>query len=491
MSLGSILSVARGAIFAHQTASAVVAQNIANAETEGYSRQRANLITGIPTQMPYGAIGTGVVVSGVTRMRSEALDVNYRSQASGLAGATVRQDVLTEVQGIFGEPQDQGLADALDKFWSAWSDLSNSPSNGPAQAVVRQRGANLSAMLNQYASRLTEVTTNTAATLQSNITTANQLATQVASLNDEITSAESGGVQAPDLRDQRDRVADQLAKLTGARAMSQANGTYSIVIGGTTIVDGSNARPMSVSKTGNTYGVTVGTSPDAVQALGGEAGAMVTLLNTDLPAVGGKLDALAKGLVDGVNYLHRQGWTAAGEQLQTARGVTMNWDPTLGATGPGIDFFDASHVDAASIALSADVLADSSVIASGITQNGPADNSLALQMAALRDGTGMQSLSGSLGSNPIVGSNVSSTTSYAEFYRGVVTQLGLDTAAASTAFSASDALTSQAATRREQVFGVSMDEELTNLMRHQQAFSAAAKLVSTVDEMMQTVLEMV
>lgn len=491
MSLGSILSVARGAIFAHQTASQVAAQNIANVSTEGYSRQRAELTTGMAMQFPYGSIGTGVVVNGITRMRSEALDVNYRRQSAGLAGATVRQDVLTEVQGIFGEPQDQGLADALDKFWSSWSDLANSPGNGPAQAVVRQRGANLASMLNQYASRLGETTSNTAATLQSNVDTANQLAAHVASLNDEITAAESGGRQAPDLRDERDRTADQLAKLTGARAMPQANGTYSIVIGGTTIVDASVARPLRLAKIGAAYGVQVGASPDALQSLDGEAGAMVRLLNTDLPAIGGKLDALAKGLVDGVNYVHEQGWTAAGEALQTSRGVATNWDPTLGPTGPGIEFFEPSKVNAATITLSADVLADASVIASGVTQNGPGDNSLALRMAALRDGTGMQTLSGSLGANPIVGANVQASTSYAEFYRGIVTQLGLDTSAAGTEFSSADALTSQAATRREQVSGVSMDEELTNLMRNQQAFAAAAKLVTTVDEMMQTVLQMV
>jgi flagellar hook-associated protein 1 FlgK len=489
MSLGSLLGVARNAIMAHHAAAQVVSQNIANVGTEGYSRQRADLTEGLVTRFPYGSVGSGVFISGISRIREEALDVNYRRQSGNLESATTRQSVLAEVQGIFGEPQDQGLATSLDAFWSSWSDLANAPGNSGAQAVVRQRGANVASMLNQYATRLGDVASSTASGLATTVDQVNALASRMASLNLEVTTAEAAGQQAPDLRDERDRVADELSKLTGSTAIPQKNGTYTIVIGGATLVDATNARPMALQKSGSSYSITIGSSPDSLQSLGGRAGAMLGIVNVDIPAIGAKLDSLAAGIVSGVNYLHEQGWTASGEALQTARGVTMNWNPANGITGPGIDFFDPSRTTAASISLSADVAADPSVVASGITQNGPGDNSLALRIASLRDGSGMSALSGALGGNPITGS--AAGTSYADFYRGVVTQLGVDVSTTDADVSSYQTLEAQAGTRREQVFGVSLDEELADLMKHQQAFSAASHVVKVVDEMMQTVLGMV
>lgn len=482
---GSILSIAKTAIGAHQAAVQVVSQNIANAETEGYSRQRAELVAATPQRFGYGSVGTGVEVKDVVRLRDTLLDTNYRREAASAEGAGVRRDALSQVQDILGEPSDQAMANALDAFWSSWSDLANNPTSSAAQATVQQRGAEVATTLNRFASQLTDVEAGVRTRLSTTVDDVNRLADQLATLNGQITNAEVGGAQAPDLRDQRDRVADQLSKLAGGRIMEQANGTLSFVIGGVSIVDGTTARPIEV-RPGATAAVGLVGSADALPQTDGTLGATITLLNGDIPATRTKLDALAKAIVNGVNYLHTSGWTAAGDALGNA-----NWNVATPPTGSRVNFFDPSRTTAASISISAEVAANAGVIAAGTTQNAPGDNSLALKIGSLRDVTGIAALQTSMGAATFAAQvGLASGVTFNGSFRNTTTDVALQVSVAENDASTHDTLASQADTRRQSVSGVSVDEELTLLMRHQQAFQAASRLVKTADEMMQTLLAM-
>src|SRR5690606_16987561 len=118
----------------------VAAHNISNAGIEGYSRQRPLITTLDPLRLPWGSLGTGVTVADVTRIREAHHDVAVRQELANAAGFGLRRDILFQVESIFGEPSENGLAATLDQFWSAWSDLANSPANLSAKAQVRQRG---------------------------------------------------------------------------------------------------------------------------------------------------------------------------------------------------------------------------------------------------------------------------------------------------------------------------------------------------------------
>ena len=136
-----------------------------------------------------------------------------------------------------------------------------------------------------------------------------------------MVAAEGNGTQSPDLRDARDRVADQLSKLAGVRVEMQANGSMGVYVGTMMLVDSDNARALEVRSATTTSIGFVG-DPDPVMGVGGQAGQMVEFLNTDVPAVRSRLDELARGLVNGVNEYHASGWTAAGDALGGA-----NWNP--------------------------------------------------------------------------------------------------------------------------------------------------------------------
>jgi len=487
MSIAGILSIARTAISAQQTATQVISQNISNATTEGYSRQRAELMASVPQVTPHGTIGTGVSVFGITRARDLLLDQSFRQQASGSSGANLRSETLGAIEQIFNEPSENGLAASLDAFWSSWSDLANNPSNPAAQGVVRQRGANVATLLRSYSAQLDSVRTQTVSRLSDAAQSLNRLSTQVASLNRDIVAAESSGGQSPDLRDARDRLLDQMADIAPIQVIIGSSGRVAVTLAGGTIVDGASSRDITISGTPLAPSVTIAGDSAPLNRLEGGLGAMLDLVNTDIAGLRADLDTLARGLVNAVNVLHRSGYTAAGDALGNA-----NWNPALGLTGSNVDFFDPTATTAASIQLSAAVKNDPSVIAAGATFGVTGDNSVALAISALRDRSGAAALRARMGTatyDAWVG--LPGSTTFGESYGGIVSTLGLDVRAAGDNAEVFDVLRGQAETRRSSTGGVSIDEELTKLMSHQQAYAAAAKLVHAADEMAMAILGMV
>ncbi len=486
MSIGSILNVARSAISAHQVAMQTVSQNIANAEVEGYSRQRAEMLTSYPVQFPHYTLGSGVEVRGVVRMRDQLLDASYRREVGNREASNVRSDLLGEVESLMGEPSETGLANTIDQFWNSWSDLANNPASGTAQSVVRQRGQQVAYTLNSYAQRIDDLTNRTRSHLTAVVDQMNTLAKQVGVLNKQITTAEVTGQQSPDLRDARDRVADELSQLAGVRVEMQANGTMGVYLGSRMLVDGNNARTLELRATTTSTNIAFVGDPDPAIGVGGQAGQMMKFINTDVPALRTRLDSFAQGLVNGVNEYHASGWTAAGDALGGA-----NWNPLNGPTGSRVNFFDASFTSAATIRLSSEVTASASVIASGDVQNAPGNSTLANAIGALRDDAGMAALQARMGANFASQIGFATGESYTDHYTSTVTDIGVESADAQSQFAVYDTLTSQAENRRSSVAGVSIDEELTLMLRHQQAYTAATRLVKVADEMAQSILNMV
>jgi flagellar hook-associated protein 1 FlgK len=422
---GSILSIARTAIAAQQTAVQVVSQNVANAETEGYSRQRAELAAATPQRFGFGSLGTGVQVQNVVRLRDAFLDNNYRTEAANAEGFGLRRDVLTQVEGIFGEPSDQSLSGALDAFWSSWSDLANNPGTPSAQAVVRQRGIEVASTLNRFASRLSDLEATNRSRLSSTVDEVNRLGGQLAELNGQITAAETGGTMAPDLRDARDRIADQLAKLGGARMMEQSNGTMSFVIGGVTVVDGTTARTIEV-RPGIPTAIGLVGATDPLPPSTGTLGAMATLLNVDIPGIRAKLDGLAKGT-------RQRGELPAHERLDRGWRRTRQCQLERGHAADRFarEFLQSCQRHRRVHRLSAEVSASAAVIASGSSQNAPGDNALALSIGSLRDTTGIASLQTAMGAAAFAAQvGLTSGESYNDTYRNAVTNVGLQVRAA-------------------------------------------------------------
>src|SRR5690606_32478718 len=209
--IGSILSIAAGAMTAHQKAAQLTSHNIANAATEGYSRQRPVLAPAPSLQTPFGSLGGGVFFADVSRLHDAFADAAYRRHTASASEASTRNGVLGRIEQLYGELSDAGLASALDAFWSAWSDLATMPAGVAERSAVRYRGEALALHLNRLAHELVDLRLDTERRLADAVANINELARQIAELNRAILAAEAAGGTASDLRDARGRALDRLA----------------------------------------------------------------------------------------------------------------------------------------------------------------------------------------------------------------------------------------------------------------------------------------
>lgn len=475
MSITALLSIARTAITTHQVAIQTIGQNVANAQTEGYSRQRVVIRSLDPVRFPYGNIGTGISIGTVERSRDAVLDGNYRLESERSGYFTSRRDTLERLQEVLGEPNDSALSTQLDAFWGSWSDLANAPTSSAARSLVAQRGRTLAGTLNSMAERVRGEDLGARTRLADSVTEFNSLAQEIGRLNARIVPAEVGGHLANDLRDERDRLLDRLSQLAEVRVVDRIDGSMSVHIGTVTVVDGIDARTLEVRQATGGVALALAGDVNVLQDVGGSLQGVAEVINRDLPATMARLDALAGAIVGRVNAVHRTGWSAAGDVLTGGGAWTV---PPVAGQGSQVDFFDPARVTALEMRLSAAVDADASTIAAGNVRGATGNNAVALGMAGFRESQASVLRDGS----------ATEYTSFADYWRAAVTTVALDTRAASQGADASEVLVTQADNRRTSISGVSIDEEMIAMMKTQQAYAAAAKLVATADEMLQTLI---
>jgi flagellar hook-associated protein 1 FlgK len=436
MSLSSLLGIARSALLAQKRAMEVTANNVANAQTPGYSRQRLEMSAANPVRTADGLIGRGVTTGLVQRSRDTFYDDTYRRESGLFSQSYTLQQGLRQIEDAIGEPSDVGLSAAIDRMFHSFSDLANDPSSPSARDLVCQAGDRLAKQLNQLDTRLTVSSSDAMSRLDAEVGQANELLRRIGKLNQDILA--SGGKGAVDLQDQRDLAIDQLSNLVSVKVVRHDDGTVTVMSEEANLVD--RTLPTQLSLTG---------SPPAI---GGSIGGSLDMVNNRVPALRAQLDQLAANLVSEVNTVHRGGYTATG--------VT------------GTDFFDPTKTTAGGISLTSALRTSSMAVAASGT-NRAGDGSVALQLAQL-------------GNSPISGL---AGRSFRDFYSGVAASVGLAASGAESDSEVQQALLDQADQQRTAVSGVSVDEEMVNLMAQQQAYGAAAKIITMADEMMQTLLQ--
>jgi len=427
-------------ILAQQLAIDVTGHNISNANTVGYSRQRATLTPTDPYTVPgtsrppqAGQLGTGVDVSQYQRVRDAFIDIQYRAQTMIQGSADATNDGLQQVQQAFHEPGDQGLNSLLQKYWSAWSDVSNAPENMATRQALAQAAGSLATGFNQVSTQLQTVLGQTGQNVTYTINDVNAMGTQIAQLNDAIAKAEVTGDQPNDLLDQRDVLIDNLSSLGNVTVTPTTLGKVDISIGGASLVSGTTSATLAET--------------DMTSLTSGKLQGLIQLRDVTIPGYQAQLDTLASTMISATNTQHAAGFDLTG----TAGGA----------------FFTGT--DAASIAINPAIMSNPALIAaSGNGQPGNADNALA--MAALR-------------TQSLVGSSSIDTA-----YSQLVTKIGSDTQQAQRAADTSSLLVGSLQDRRESVSGVSLDEEMTNLVRFQRGYQASARALTAMDDMLDNLI---
>lgn len=449
------LSIALSSLLSQRRALDLTGQNVANASTVGYTRQRADLQALGPvalhslqgSAMPYGS---GVTVAGVVRLSDELAAARVRSSTADHGFLAARADVLTQVEGRFAEPGDDGISAALGELWSTFGDLSNSPDDPAARTAVLQQASRVVDLLHSGNRGTAVQWDQTRTQAQSVRDEVNSLAASVASLN--TTIRESNG-EAHELVDQRDQLVLRLSELTGATSQLKADGTNRVLVGGIPLVDGDRAATVALATPTRIEDVTAGspvrlTWPDgSTVSAGGVAGALTEALQTTLPSVTAGYDAVATALADRVNALHGTG--------QAPDGSTGRPFFVLGTGG-----------SSATIAVNPDLMADPMLLAAAAAGAGSKDGTLADALSALGTADGGPD---QLWSKFVVRTGVE------------VRSLGgrADVAAAVATRAQSDLLSTT---------GVDIDEEMTNLVMFQRAYEGAARVMTAVDQALDTLI---
>lgn len=456
------VEIARRALSAQQRAVDITGHNIANANTKGYSRQVASLkatdgytLAGFDRPTAAGLIGTGVDLDSIERMRDGFVDLQIRKESLAQGRWEARQKALEQVELIVAEPSESGLRAALDGFWQSLEDLAQTPESDAARSVVRQQAVALTDLFRSTYGQLDELRSSVDQDIRTKVGEINVLASQVAALNVQITKAESMGNQANDLKDQRDLAINKLSKMVNLTVGAGPMGTVSLSIQGATLVELGTFRAMRAEPDAANNGmvrVTWETSGADVGLTGGELKGLLEIRDGDLGRYMADLNTLASGLATEINTVHRAGYGLDGLSNR--------------------DFFAANDgsatIDAHNIAVSPGVAANPQWIAAASVANAPGDGSNALKMAAKLD-------------EKVLSSN---TIGLRDFYGSLISSIGVDANQASDMARNQTTLVDHLEQLGQSVSGVSLDEEMTNLIRYQQGYQAAARVMNTMDEML-------
>jgi flagellar hook-associated protein 1 FlgK len=488
MSMTSLLSVAQSALLAHERAVGIIGHNIANAETPGYTRQRARLSATMPQDAPpVGQVGRGVDLTGIERLRSGFFDENWRREAGTGSRYQTLAQTLGQASGILAEPGDAGIAAGLDALIDSFHTLASNPVDPAGRAITLANAQALADRLHSVDQRLESIAGNIGAELAQLVRDANGLVAEISSLNGQIRQA---GGKAPDLLDRRDLAIDQLSQYLDVRAIERGQGTVDVLLGGVQLVTGGGGtQPLSVSGTGP-YQVEVGNPPVAISVhsgrLAGLMDAFTAIGSRGSPtarATGlrGQLDDMVTGLVTAVNEIH-SGYDPTTKPLQP----TLTPAPApLRAIVP---LFDPAGVTASTVRLNSAVVADPTLLAAGYS-TAAGDNSVALRLAQLRTlAVPVPGTSAANTSSPAVTAGPAAVLG--EYYTGVVGGLGIATRDAENRAASQDVLVNHLEAQRQDASGVNIDEEMVRLIEHQQAYAAAARLVQVADEMLKELINL-
>ncbi|MDM5315077.1 flagellar hook-associated protein FlgK [Fictibacillus sp. b24] len=493
------LETARRGMFTQQTALQVTGHNISNANTPGYTRQRVNFTQTEPypaaamnrPNIP-GQMGTGVQAGSIQRVREGFLDTQFREENNKFGYWNTRSEALAKMEDIMNEPSDNGLSKTLDRFWQSLQDLSVHPEDDGARSVVRQRGEAVSDTFNYLSNSLNAIRNDHKSQIDLTVKEINSLATQINNINSQINEIEPHGYLPNDLYDERDNLVDRLSQLvnikvtpvkSGGNAIAISEGKYTIDIidkNGASLgklVDGTaltSNELQTVESNGTVSGYQLNDGATATTLSStefrGKLQGLTDAYNTVFPEMLANLDQLAYDFATSFNSVHNAGWTMD--------------DVEVGLKGNGIDFFAVKDASGNDVKIDANQLTG---LAGKLKISNPIKNDLDKIAAASPKGTDTVAYSGD-GSNALALANVKDTTQLKSKYESMIGGMAVSSQESVRLSNNSLMLTDTVDKRRQSVSGVSLDEEMTNMIQFQHAYNASARNITVIDEMLDKII---
>ncbi len=464
-----ILSTASRSLLTQQKAIDVTGQNIANVNTPGYSRQRVVMQPNTPINFEPGQMGTGVKAAEIERIYDRFIGGQINRESTNLGQWEATEGALQRIELVFDETSGVGLDQSLNEFWAAWQDLINNPGGYSERTVLASKSQTLARTFNNMATNLRQIQEDYDTNISGTIDEINGIAGQIADLNHKISQVEVAGQNSNDYRDQRDLLLKDLSALIDVTTFENDAGQVTVLVGdGKPLVQSPYAWQLGTQTNASGLQDVVwlerdGSPTDITAAIqGGRIRGWLDVRDGYAADYLNRLDTLAQSIVTEVNTLHQNGF-----------GLTI--DPISGSPITGQDFFVGSGTTAAAMAVNPDLLSDANRIAAATTAaTVPGDNRNAVAIAALQSTAIMSG----------------GKATFSDYYSALVGSVGSDVRSASANHDYEASMVTQLENYRESVAGVSLDEEMINLVKYQHAYEAAARVITTVDEMLDTVLNM-
>lgn len=484
--MADLLGIGKTGLNASKKALEVTGHNLANVNTEGFSRQRVLQSTAIPVSVGGFIHGTGTKIDGIRRFNDEFIDKRLNNALANNKFYEARTEHLGQVENIFNELDSDGLNQVINKFFNSFRELANQPENETIRSVVRDTANLVIKDFRRIRGTLDTQANNIDRKIENSVADVNQTLNHIADLNGKITSIESAQGETGDLRDQRDMALRNLSENFKVHTYVDEKNRFIVTAQGIgTLVTGLQVQELgTISKNKFDSSNNMNGSVEVVlkdrpsqkitnEFKGGTLAAIIKVRNEDLRKLQDDIDGIAYQFTTSVNTIHRQGF--------------VNRPITIGADGKpalldkkglttGLDFFkQPTQVEEAGTAidLSDAVKLDLSNISAGLTPNSPGDNRVAIAISKLQH----ERISGE------------GSVTLEEKYLQTIGNIGLETGKARLDSEQATGILAQAHSLRERLTGVSIDEETANMVRFQQAYQASAKIMQAADEMFKTVLD--
>ena len=556
----SALSSAKLGLLAQQLAIEVTGQNIANVETEGYSRQDVTFEANTPRHaIKYGSmhqIGTGVRVAGIERAHDQFLFEQIMDEGDLTGSTEVKKEIFEQLEVLFNEGSGRSLNDALSSFFASVHDLATNARGLSERADLVSKAEHLASTFNQTGKQLFTIQRNIDATIETEVAEINSLTTQIGKLNESIHANEPASqYKANDLRDNRDRLVKELSKKIDIQLIEESDNQISLTLkDGTALVLKDRVFKLSTSLNGDNdsfkdvnieYGSGLKNITSTIT--GGELRGYLDMRDTEVKSALGKMNILSASFIQEFNGIHRAGFgidrssgldffspldvtvdhdvdntgtavvsmtnasptTVSVDEFEIAftgsnaftlnnlttnassgtftftTGSTFNIKDGFAVTISGTAIagdkvtFSVSEGAASKMSVSSTITANTKKIAAGATTNGDGGN--ALLMAGLQN---------ELVFNSVTLSSGSGSYTFDEYYNAVVSTIGIESFSAQATLRQQEGIMLQLNSRRESISGVSIDEEMIKMIKFQQAYNASARMISVVDEMLDTLNRM-
>ncbi|MFI5102184.1 MAG: flagellar hook-associated protein FlgK [Terriglobales bacterium] len=444
--LNGTLSIALSALAASQEAMATTSNNVANANTPGYSRERVDLAAGDPVVYGSFTYGTGVVVPKIESLRDPILEIQLNQETQQQSKLNTALTELQQLQTQFGSAS-SGIGADISNFFNSLQQLSPDPTNLALRQGVLTAAGNLATDFNTTANNLQTQRSNLDLNVVQGVGEVNTLTAQIASVDLQISSLQAAGQNAGTLVDKQTNLIRQLSGLVDVSVIPTDQGITLATANGTTLVSGSQSFALSAQRGSDGVQHILAGSQDITSSLtGGSLAGLIEIRDQEIPSLGSSLDQLASGLANALNTANQ-----AGYDLNGNAGGNLFVPPPAGGVG-------------AAAALKVNIT-DPALIAASSDGTSGSNGNLAV-LSAVHDQA------------------VANGQTATDFYSNIVFQVGSAASNTSADADSSNLILQQLQDQRGSISGVSLDEEAANLVQYQTAYQAAARVVSTVNSLL-------